>query len=338
MATGRSHRWLIVAGVGVTLACGYVAVRDVRLADVWAALAAIDIWWLAPALALLGLGVVARAMRWRYLFSRPTRPPLHAAVEAVLIGQLFNNLLPVRAGEAARIVALHRRCGVSRVETLGTVAVERAFDVLGLLLLLLLALPLLPAVTWAGTAVAVSLALLVSLIAAAVTLARYGSRPLRAALRPLARVPFLDSGRVDEMATSLERGLSSLWALGLGGAAAAWTVLAWALTAAAFWCVSLGFDMGLTPIAGLFAAIVVGLSMALPSSPAALGVFEAAAVTALAAYGVSRPLALSYAIVLHALHFFPYTLAGVIALRGQAAVRVHPTDRVAAPATLEPVG
>lgn len=337
MATGRRHRWLIVAGVGVTVACGYVAVRDVRLADVWAALAAIDIWWLAPALALLGLGVVARAMRWRYLFPRSTRPSLTAAVEAVLIGQLFNNLLPVRAGEAARIVALHRRCGVSRVETLGTVAVERAFDVLGLLLLLFLALPLLPAVTWAGTAVAVSLALLVSLIAAAVTLERYGSRPLRAALRPLARVPFLDHERVDEMATSLERGLSSLWALRLGGAAA-WTFLAWALTAAAFWCVSLGFDMGLTPIAALFATIVVGLSMALPSSPAALGVFEAATVTALAAYGVSKPLALSYAIVLHALHFFPYTLAGVIALRGQAAVRVHPTDRVAAPATLEPVG
>ena len=43
--------------------------------------------------------------------------------------------------------------------------------------------------------------------------------------------------------------------------------------------------------------------------------FEGATVVALGAYGVSRSDALSYALVLHAVNFFPYLVAGVIAMR-----------------------
>jgi uncharacterized membrane protein YbhN (UPF0104 family) len=53
----------------------------------------------------------------------------------------------------------------------------------------------------------------------------------------------------------------------------------------------------------------------LPAAPGALGVFEAAVVLALAAYDVPRAQALSYAFVLHAANFFPYLVAGAIALR-----------------------
>jgi uncharacterized membrane protein YbhN (UPF0104 family) len=56
--------------------------------------------------------------------------------------------------------------------------------------------------------------------------------------------------------------------------------------------------------------------MILPSSPAALGVFEAATVVALKAFGLDDSLALSYALVLHALNLFPYLVAGPLVLRG----------------------
>ena len=52
----------------------------------------------------------------------------------------------------------------------------------------------------------------------------------------------------------------------------------------------------------------------IPSGPAGLGVFEAATVVALSAYGVSGTEALTYAVVLHARNFFPFLLAGGIAL------------------------
>jgi hypothetical protein len=47
-------------------------------------------------------------------------------------GQFFNIILPARAGEIARIVALHRSTRTSRAEIASTVVVERMFDVLAL--------------------------------------------------------------------------------------------------------------------------------------------------------------------------------------------------------------
>jgi glycosyltransferase 2 family protein len=60
--------------------------------------------------------------------------------------------------------------------------------------------------------------------------------------------------------------------------------------------------------------VAVGLAMIVPSSPAAVGVFEAAVVVALRAYDVPKPEALSYALVLHALNFLPYIAAGFVVL------------------------
>jgi uncharacterized membrane protein YbhN (UPF0104 family) len=69
--------------------------------------------------------------------------------------------------------------------------------------------------------------------------------------------------------------------------------------------------------------------MILPSPPAAVGVFEGAALIALNAYGVPHSVALSYALVLHAVNFVPFILAGVWLL--QYNVR-HPRDETTAQA------
>lgn len=54
---------------------------------------------------------------------------------------------------------------------------------------------------------------------------------------------------------------------------------------------------------------------AVPSAPAAVGVFEAATLIALTSYGANRSVALSYAIVLHLVNFVPYLVLGPLALR-----------------------
>ena len=74
---------------------------------------------------------------------------------------------------------------------------------------------------------------------------------------------------------------------------------------------------------------VAGLGLILPASPAAVGVFEAAVLVALKAYGVPESRALSYALVLHALNFFPYIVAGPFLLRQTLAFpSLHRTDTV----------
>jgi uncharacterized protein (TIRG00374 family) len=308
---------LAVAGLAVSAVFAYLAVRDVRFGAVWEALRASNYWWLLPALAMLALATVIRAHRWRFLFVRETRPAFAPAVRALLIGQFFNNVLPARAGEAARVVSLKQSARTSRAEAAGTVVVERAFDVLCVLVLLFVLLPWLPRVSWLRAASIMAIALAGGLAVLIALFACYGDRPFRAALRPLARLPFVEPERAERIAANLAQGMAALRRPRLAVAALGLTVVSWGVLGMSAWFVMRGFDLGLSPAAGLLAMIATSLGMIIPSSAASVGVFEAAAITALNAYGIPDSEALSYALVLHALNLFPYLVVGAALLHAQ---------------------
>jgi uncharacterized membrane protein YbhN (UPF0104 family) len=97
--------------------------------------------------------------------------------------------------------------------------------------------------------------------------------------------------------------------------AAFWTLLSWVVAGVSAWFVMLAFDLGLSPAAGVFVMITINLALILPSAPAAVGVFEAATLVALDAYDVPDSEALSYGLVLHAVNFLPYIVAGLVVLQ-----------------------
>jgi uncharacterized protein (TIRG00374 family) len=306
---------LVTVGLAVSSVFAYLATRNVRFSEVWAALRASNYWWLVPAFAMLALANLLRAHRWRFLFGRKTRPAFGPAARAMLIGQFFNNILPARAGEAARIVSLKQSSRISRAEAAGTVVVERAFDVLCILVMLFVLLPWLPHVTWLRAASILAISLSAALLVLIVAFAFYGDRPLQAVVRPIARLPFVRAERVERGAASLGRGMAALQRPRLAAAAFGLTAASWVVLGMSAWFVMRGFGLGLSPVAGLLAMIATGLAMIIPSSAAAVGVFEAAVITVLNAYGVADSQALSYALLLHALNFFPYLVVGVVLLQ-----------------------
>jgi uncharacterized protein (TIRG00374 family) len=309
---------LVWLGIAVTVVFTYLAVRNAHLAEVRDALRESNQLWLLPALAVLAFAVWLRAMRWWSLFAPETRPPLAAVLRALLVGYFFNNVLPLRAGEAARIVALNRYAGTSRAEAVATAMLERVYDILALLLLLFALVPWLPDVTWLRAAAVFGALVALGVLVAVVVLARYGVRPLRVVLRPLSLVPRLSPARVEAGAVNLVQGFAGLRHAEIALPAALWTVFSWIAVGFSAWLVLLGFDLGpsLGPAAGLFVIITINLALILPSSPAAVGVFEAATLLALDAYGIADSDALSYAVVLHTLNFLPFVAVGILLVRG----------------------
>jgi hypothetical protein len=312
--TGRAKLLLIWLGFAVSALFTYLAVRDVHFGRVWESLRASDYWWTIPSLALIVVALVVRALRWQYLFAPETRPPFRPVFNATLLGQFFNNVLPARAGEAARIIALNQSARTSRVETAATVVVERAYDVLSLLLLLFVLVPWLPKVRWLRAAEILAVVVTVGIIVAALLLWRFGDRPLRFLLRPLSRLPFIAPERVERAASNFVRGAAALCRPHLALTALVLTISSWLLLGLSAWLLIRGFDLGLSFGAGQLVIVAVGLSMILPSSPAAVGVFEAATLVALSAYDIPDSEALSYALVLHAVNFVPYVVGGIVVL------------------------
>ena len=312
----RALAWggVLVSGVFV-----WLAVRNVDFGRAGHALGEASWWPLVPALLLLVPATWLRALRWQALFDARTRPPLAPVTHAMLIGLLFNQILPARAGEAARIVALWREAGTSRVEALGTAVAERVYDVFALLVLLFVLEPFVPQVSWLGKAAVVAAVLAVLIAVTVVVLARWQEAPLLWLFR---RVPPLRTERAELAARNLVHGLASFRRPAIAARAFALTVVSWLVLGASAWLLLVGFHFGLGYGAGLLAMIATALVLVIPAAPGGVGQFEAAAIVALSVFGVDRSRALSYGVVLHAVNLLPYLAAGYVALqRHTAAVR-----------------
>jgi uncharacterized protein (TIRG00374 family) len=309
----RALIWAVA--LASTIGFGYLAARNAHPDEVWSALQQANAWWIVPSFAMVPVAVVVRALRWQLLFPRETRPSFGATLAASLVGLAVNNLLPLRAGEAARVIALNRRARTSPVEAAATIALERVLDIFCLLLVLLAALPWLPEVQWVGAAAAVALALAVLLGGAALLFAFYGERPFHALDRLLGRLPFGHVAWVEHVGASLGRGLVGLRDPLIALTALVLTTVSWVLFSVSFWLMTLAFDLDLPLVSGVLILAAVGFSVILPAAPGALGVFEAATVVALDAYGIPASDALSYAFTLHAVNLLPYLVAGAVAVR-----------------------
>jgi glycosyltransferase 2 family protein len=316
--------WL---GIGVSVVFAYVAVKDADGGEVWQALTDAELAWLVPVIPILALAFFLRAVRWQSLYAPGRKPRLVDVTRALFVGYLFNALLPVRAGEAARVFALRRRGGASLAETTGTVVVERAFDVLSLLFLLFLMLPWLPALGWTTAAATLAIGFTMAIAVTVAVLLLWGERLVEAAVRLLERIPVFSQRNLAGLADQILAGLAGLRAPGIAIVAFGWTMLSWLVVGLGYWLLMFAFDIDVSPLAGLLVVIAIGLAMILPSSPAALGVFEGATVIALAAYGIDESAALSYALVLHALSIVPFVLLapavlpayrGALRFRGEA--------------------
>jgi uncharacterized protein (TIRG00374 family) len=319
----RLRTVLLLAGFAASLVLTYFALRDIDFRAFLDALADGDPIWFTASLAVLVGAYLVRVARWWVLFDARERPPLRALVRALLVGDFLTSLLPVlRLGELARVIVLHREAGTPRSVGLGTVVTERVQDSIALLLLLFVAVPFAPAVTWLRAAALFFAVLLAGLVVALVVFWRFGSRPLGLLLRPLTRLPGFSPARTELAAEGILRGLAGLRNVRVALAAFALTLLSWLAVAFAYALALRGVALELDLDAGILVAVATTFSLLLPSLPASVGIFEAAGLVALEPYGVDEAQALSGVVVIHVLTFVPFLILGPLALRGhEGAVR-----------------
>jgi glycosyltransferase 2 family protein len=211
---------------------------------------------------------------------------------------------------------LKQEAGTSRAEALGTAVAERIIDVLALLLFVLLTLPFLPEITRLKTVGALALGLVALVRVTTLVLRRYGHRPIGYLLRPLAHIPAVREEHTDRAASNIAIGLHVLERPERAGPAFVLTFVSWLLISLSFWFTLLAFEPDFGYDAGILVLVTTTLSLVIPSLPAGVGVFEAVVLVGLRPYGVEDSLALSYAVVLHALNFVPYVVAGYVVLHG----------------------
>jgi glycosyltransferase 2 family protein len=147
-----------VIGIVVSVALLLWALRGVSPADVLTHVRAARPIPLIIAVILGTLTFPVRWIRWRVLLGPAGASPQLARPlwDAVAVGFMANNLLPLRAGELVRSYTAARLTGIRFTTVLSSIAVERIFDgltVVGLLTIALLSSDLPRSLSIAGVSV-----------------------------------------------------------------------------------------------------------------------------------------------------------------------------------------
>lgn len=240
--------------------------------------------------------------------------------QATAIGFMANNVLPARGGEFARAYAASRLVPCRFTTALASIAVERVFDGLVIVLLLAVAIaaPGFPATAtiagrslssiaaWTGAVFVGILAFLFVVVHAPASALRLGGNAVRALL-PARAAAFLVT-----LARHFIDGLSILKRPRDFGWVVVWSFVLWLVNGVAFYTGFLAFHLDALPFtSGLLLNGIVAVGVAIPSSPGFFGLFEYASRAGLGLYGVAAEAAVSFAVGIHLGWFMPITVIGL---------------------------
>ena len=307
--------------VGVALAAGFLwlAFQGVAPAGMWSALRQAGVSWLALSAFLLVLSIPPRAWRWRILLAPVSRRiSFRRASHAILVGYAASNVVS-RAGEIARGVALQRDERVPLSGILATILVERAIDMLTLLIFLGGVLyvsrdRVVAAFPWMEGVALLALAATVGILVLFALLSVYGDRALNVMRLPVRWVSRSFADRLTGILRSLFQGLGGVHATsGYVGILVSSILLnlAYILTSYATFF-AFGFpsryDLGFYDAVVVLVISTIGVIIPTPGGTGTYHYFCSKTLNVVC--GVPLTDALAYATAMHGLAFLTYLFAG----------------------------
>jgi hypothetical protein len=256
----------------VSLFSLWIALARVPWPEFFSSLRSARVEWLALAFLLQIAAVVTRGERWAALLGLNGR--LGLATWAQSIGYLVNNVLPLRAGEVARVLLMAERSAMPVAQVAASAALERVIDFAVVLVALGVILPLMDV---PGEVVAAAWPLLIVVglaLAAAVWIALSRKTADRVARAVLARIPEKRRPGILRRWDELADGLTGLAEPRRAFRTVAWSAVAWALSIGIYACVLRSIQPQSTLVEATFMVVALTFSLTVPSSPGHLGVFQ----------------------------------------------------------------
>ena len=307
-ATARYLRWILTAAIVVFLV---LFARTVDWTAAWQSIRTASLPLLALALGVNFLSVLIKGVRW-WLFLKPAgSPSLPLAVRATIAGAGLNNVLVANGGDAARVVFVARATGIPSSTVLATLALERLFDPVGFVILIVYgaAAYTLPRALerWLIPAT-LALALIAILIGWFLHSARKPPVPVdgASALRPRGLW-----GRFKRYVTVFAMSTRSLatpqrffWALVI-------SMLAWILQVLTFKYAAEAAHVSLSTAASIATLIAVNLGLLIRATPGNVGFFQFVFAVTAAQFGVARNDAIAVSLLIQTIQIIPVALIGV---------------------------
>jgi len=306
--------WKFWIGVLVSAGLLWLAARDVDFPSAWGYIQTVNLYYLAPYLALVAIEVVLRAWKWQVLLAPIKAASFRNLNAATLIGLMANNVLPARAGEFVRAYVGARMERIPFSASFATVAVDRLLDGLTVSAIFVLAVvlqPLRDEVKVGGYTAAGLYAGALAFFLILLTRETLAFRLLASVLRFL---PPRAAQYITRLVRSFVAGLGALKNGRLVAASVFISVLIWLGYALSIFVMAIAMDIHLTLFQAFVVLLIVTILLTLPSTPGFLGAMELGITWGLVLFGVDASRAFAFALVYHVTQYVPITVGGFIVL------------------------
>ncbi len=330
----------LLLGSAVSLTTLYFAFRNVPVQELLAYLASINYVWIIPTVAAILVAFGLRAARWRFILASHYRVGFWQAFHPLMIGFMINCVLPGRVGEVARPLVLSRKEAVPLSTGLATVAVERIFDLVILLMLFLAVSAFVridPDYSFTFGKYRLDYEVLISvfngmlklgaLMVAGLLLVglgptrQLGNRLVLSAPRLLffASASFRDRVREKicrpavHVIENIAAGMALIKAPKRITMCLIYSLAVWFFTALSYYIFSIGCpDIRLTFSEITAVMVIICFVIALPSVPGYWGLWEAGGIFAMLLFGVPENQAAGFTLANHAVQILPVVLVGLV--------------------------
>lgn len=299
-------------GIAISLVFVYFAFRDINFGEFSESMKEGEYIWAFPAFGAMILSFWLRSYRWKCILEPIKKVSVRSAYSATMIGYMASNVLPFRIGDLIRIYSIWKEAGVSRAAALGSMVIERIFDlfmILAIFGLALFAYPDLP--EWAVGTGYFAVGIFVILVYLSFYARNNEEKLISFNKKLLGRFSDKTLDKSEEIIRSFSEGLKVihnakdlLWLVMVS--VILWIInIIWVLFALEI------FDFDLPISASFLVLVFIIFAVSIPSAPGYVGTFHAFVIAALVFMGINTDAARASAIVMHATNYIPVTLIGL---------------------------
>src|SRR5256714_1400098 len=305
----KGIRWAVSAAILVFL---ILFARTIDWHAAWSSMRHASLPLLAAAIGVNILSVFLKGVRW-WLFLRPIGiRSLPLAVRATVAGAGLNNVLVASGGDAARVVFVSRVSGTSSSTVLASMALEKLFDPIGFVVLLVfgvLAFDLPPQFDRWKVPAEILLGLIVLLLIFFV----YATRHIKPEHVPERRArPRTVWGRIRAYFVSFGKTAGRLATGPRVLAAILLSLGAWACQLWTFQLAAAAAHVSI-PLAGSLACLLgINVGLIIRATPGNVGFFQFVYALMAEQFGVARNDAIAVSLLIQTLQILPLTLLGVV--------------------------
>ncbi|PIU83147.1 MAG: hypothetical protein COS68_05580 [Elusimicrobia bacterium CG06_land_8_20_14_3_00_38_11] len=288
----------ILFGIIISIFFLYLVLRNIDIKIIAKFIVHGNYLWLLPCLVMFTLAFVFRALRWKFLFLPIKKFTAKQLFSSLLMGFAANCIFPMRFGEIVRAYIVGKKHNVSKSSSMATIVLERIMDGVGILILLVLAVPFLPVFPlWVKRTIFISTILFISvLIVAGILIAK------KHFIDILKKVPFIRYELKEIIVHKIKKFIIGFevikdtknFLIIIFLSICVWVCETFNMY---FMVKIVGIDLPFFAL--IFVLFITIVGVMIPAAPGSLGTFEAAFVVGMMFFKISKETAFAAALISH---------------------------------------